>query len=71
MHSSTQSNREETTGQEGGGKRIFYLRKVLHLEWGELECVAKALVVLHSPELGRPQVLLHTLLLLETKQITD
>jgi hypothetical protein len=41
------------------------------LEWGELECVAKALVVLYSPELGRPQVLLHTLLLLETKQITD
>jgi len=72
VHSSTQSNTEETTGQEGGGKRNFYLRKVLQWEWEEVECVAKALVVVQPPDFGRPLVL-HTLLLVvvETKQILD
>lgn len=58
------------SGRREEKRRNFYLWKVPHLEWGELECVANALVVLQPRELSR-RLVLHTLLLLETKPITD
>ena len=68
-----QPNRTERRRQGRNKKRgDFYLRKVLQWEWEEVECVAKALVVVQPPDFGRPLVL-HTLLLVvvETKQILD